>query len=63
MKLWNQFLRQYRSQDWDQAELTLMNLQRLAPKYLYEKYAAAIADHRKEPPGANWDGVTVFKTK
>lgn len=63
LKLWNQFLRQYRAQDWDQAELTLMNLQRMAPKYLYEKYAEAIVVHRKEPPGENWDGVTVFKTK
>ena len=63
LKLWNQFLRQYRAQDWDQAELTLMNLQRMAPKYLYEKYAEAIVTHRKEPPGENWDGVTVFKTK
>ena len=63
LKLWHQFLRQYRAQDWDQAELTLMNLQRMAPKYLYEKYAEAITAHRKEPPGDNWDGVTVFKTK
>jgi adenylate cyclase len=63
LKLWGQFLRQYRGQDWDQAELTLMNLQRLAPKYLYEKYAEAIVGHRKEPPGENWDGVTTFKTK
>ena len=63
LKLWNQFLRQYRSQDWDQAELTLMNLQRMAPRYLYEKYAEALVIHRKEPPGPGWDGVTVFKTK
>lgn len=63
LKLWNQFLRQYRAQEWEQAELTLMNLQRMAPKYLYEKYAEAIVTHRKEPPGDNWDGVTVFKTK
>lgn len=63
LKLWNQFLRLYRAQDWDQAELTLMNLQRMAPRYLYEKYAEAVAAHRKEPPGDNWDGVTVFKTK
>lgn len=63
LKLWNQFLRQYRSQDWDQAELSLMNLQRMAPRYLYEKYAEAVAAYRAAPPGADWDGVTVFKTK
>ena len=62
-KLWNQALRFYRSCDWDQAELTLMNLQRLAPKYLYELYAERIAYYRKNPPGENWDGVTTFETK
>lgn len=63
LELWQQFLQQYRSQDWSQAEQTLADLQRMAPKYLYEKYAAAIADYRMNPPGENWDGVTVFKTK
>jgi adenylate cyclase len=62
-KLWNQALRFYRSCDWDQAELTLMNLQRLAPKYLYELYVERIAHLRKNPPGDNWDGVTTFETK
>jgi adenylate cyclase len=62
-KLWNQALRFYRSCDWDQAELTLMNLQRLAPKYLYELYMERVAHLRKNPPGDNWDGVTTFETK
>lgn len=62
-RLWNQALRFYRSCDWDQAELTLMNLQRLAPKYLYELYVERIAHYRKNPPGDNWDGVTTFETK
>ena len=62
-KLWNQALRYYRACDWDQAELTLMNLQRIAPKYLYELYIERIAYYRKNPPGDNWDGVTTFETK
>ena len=62
-KLWNQALRHYRACDWDQAELALMNLQRLAPKYLYELYMELIAFYRKNPPGDNWDGVTTFETK
>jgi adenylate cyclase len=62
-KLWNQALRAYRSQDWDQAELTLMNLQRMAPKYLYELYTERVARYRKDPPGRDWDGVTTFETK
>ncbi|MBL3278649.1 adenylate/guanylate cyclase domain-containing protein, partial [Klebsiella pneumoniae] len=34
LKLWNQALRQFRAQECDQAELTLFNLQRLAPDCL-----------------------------
>jgi adenylate cyclase len=60
---WRHFLCLYRAQNWDQAEQILMELQRMAPCYLYDKYAEAIASHRNAPPGENWDGVTVFKTK
>ena len=63
IKLWNQALRSYRAQDWDQAELTLMNLQRMKPRYLYDLYVKRVEHLRKEPPGENWDGVTVFETK
>ena len=35
LKLWSQALRAYRAQDWDQAELALLNLSRLAPQPLY----------------------------
>ncbi|CAB1368576.1 CHASE2 domain-containing protein [Denitratisoma oestradiolicum] len=63
LKLWNQALRAYRSQDWDQAELTLMNLSRISQRYLYELYMQRIAHYRKEPPDADWDGVWKFETK
>ena len=63
LKLWNQALRQYRAQDWDQAELTLMNLNRMHPHYLFELYAKRIEHLRQEPPGEGWDGVTTFETK
>lgn len=63
IKLWNQALRAYRTQDWDQAELTLMNLQRIKPRYLYDLYVKRVEHLRKEPPGENWDGVTIFETK
>jgi adenylate cyclase len=63
IKLWNQALRAYRAQDWDQAELTLMNLQRIKPRYLYDLYVKRVEHLRKEPPGENWDGVTIFETK
>ncbi len=63
IKLWNQALRLYRAQDWDQAEVTLMNLQRIKPRYLYDLYIKRVEHLRKEPPGENWDGVTIFETK
>ncbi|MCX7156410.1 MAG: adenylate/guanylate cyclase domain-containing protein [Rhodocyclales bacterium] len=63
IKLWNQALRAYRAQDWDKSEVTLMNLQRIKPRYLYDLYVKRVEHLRKEPPGENWDGVTVFETK
>jgi len=62
-RLWNQALRAYRAQDWDQAEVTLLNLSRSAPHYLYEVYQERIAHYRKEPPGEGWDGSWKFDTK
>jgi adenylate cyclase len=63
LKLWNQALQAYRSQDWDRAEMLLLNLIRNEPHYLYELYAKRINHCRQEPPGADWDGVTTFETK
>jgi adenylate cyclase len=63
LKLWNQALRLYRAQDWDQAELTLMNLNRFHQRYLYDLYTERIAHLRQDPPGEGWDGVTKFETK
>ena len=63
IKLWNQALRAYRAQDWDNAEVTLMNLQRIKPRYLYDLYVKRVEHLRKEPPGESWDGVTIFETK
>jgi len=64
LKIWNQFLKQYRAQDWDQAELSLLNLRRMNPACeLYESYSDEIVKHRKSPPGAGWDGVRKFEEK
>ena len=64
LKLWNQALRAYRAQDWDQTDIQLLNLQRLAPgSYLFEVYAERVAHYRKDPPGQDWDGVWKFETK
>ena len=64
MKLWNQALRYYRAQDWDQAEVTLLNLSRMAPgRGLYGKYMERVAQLRREPPEPGWNGVWKFETK
>lgn len=64
VELWKQALRLYRAQEWDRAELTLLNLSRLhQPRYLYDLYVKRIEHLRQAPPGDGWDGVTTFETK
>lgn len=64
LKLWNQALRHYRAQEWDQAEVALLNLSRMAPERgLYGKYMERVALLRKEPPEPDWKGVWKFETK
>ncbi|MFA5826690.1 MAG: adenylate/guanylate cyclase domain-containing protein, partial [Gallionellaceae bacterium] len=64
MKLFQQTLRSYHKQEWEQAELQLFNLQKMSPQAkLYQVYAERVVYFRNNPPGADWDGVFVFKTK
>ncbi len=64
LRLWNQTLRAYRSQQWDQCDVNLLNLQRMnASCELYRAYAERVADKRRNPPPPEWDGVTVFDEK
>ncbi len=65
IKLYAQFLRLYRAQDWDQAELQLFNLQKqVAGHLLYSHtFVERIAYLRANPPGKDWDGAFTFKTK
>jgi adenylate cyclase len=64
LELFAQALRHYRNQDWDLAELQLLNLQQLEPDCaLYGVYLARIAHFRKNPPPADWQGVFDFDTK
>ena len=52
VKLWNQALRYYRQQDWDAAELQLINLLRQSPGcYLYQLYAKRVAHCRANLTG------------
>jgi adenylate cyclase len=64
LKLFGQALRLYRAQDWDRAELQLINLQQRHPEvHLYSVYLERIAQLRARPPGGGWDGAWNFETK
>lgn len=64
LRLWGQFLRHYRAQEWDPAEVALLNLQRVNKDCeLYRIYAERVAEYRRTPPGPDWDGVTRFESK
>lgn len=64
LKLFQQALKLYRAQNWDLAEIQLLNLQQAAPERLvYPLYLERIAYFRDHPPGTEWDGVFVFHTK
>jgi adenylate cyclase len=64
LKIWNQALRAYRAQQWDQVEVHLLNLQRMSPSCgLYQMYAERVGQMRRNPPPAGWDGVTAFDEK
>jgi adenylate cyclase len=64
LRLWNQTLRAYRSQQWDQADVNLINLQRMNPRCgLYTVFGEFVAEKRRQPPPPGWDGVTVFDEK
>jgi adenylate cyclase len=63
LKLWNQALGAYRAQDWDQADVLLLNLTRIHQRYLYQLYGERIVHYRTDPPGEGWDGSWKFDTK
>jgi adenylate cyclase len=64
LKTWGYFLKAYRAQNWDQADVQLINLLRLNPKkYLYQLYSERVASMRLLPFDSEWDGATNFETK
>ena len=64
LKLWHQTLRQYRAQQWDIAEMSLLNLQRMnANCALYVLYEKRVAEKRRASLPPDWDGVTAFDEK
>ncbi len=64
LKTWATFLRAYKAQNWDQAEVLLINLMRMnAKKFLYQLYADRVASMRLLPFDPEWDGATNHLTK
>jgi adenylate cyclase len=64
LALWHQALKQYRGQEWDMAELQLINLQRMYPEAaLYREFAQRVAWLRANPPGKGWDGTWIAESK
>jgi len=64
LKTWGNFIKAYRSQNWDQADVLLINLMRInAKKYLYQLYSERVASMRLLPFDPEWDGATNFETK
>ncbi len=64
LKIFHEMRRWYRQKNWEQAELQLLNLQRMFPHTeLYKIYVERIQSLRKNPPPHDWDGVTIFEYK
>jgi adenylate cyclase len=64
LKTWSGFVKAYRAQNWDQADVLLLNLMRMNPKkFLYQLYSERVASMRLLPFDPEWDGATNFETK
>ncbi len=64
VKIWGNFIKAYRAQNWDQADVLLINLLRMnAKKYLYQLYSERVGSMRLLPFDPDWDGATNFETK
>jgi adenylate cyclase len=57
----------YRARNWEEAEQALVQNEEAAAQHglaqLYARYRASIRRCRAQPPGEDWDGVTVAETK
>ncbi len=59
------FLGAFRAQDWAAARSRIGECRALAPELgeLYESYLGRVAELERRPPGADWQGVLVAKSK
>ena len=64
LRLYDEALKHYRNQNWDLAEMQLINLQKLEPqRAVYDLYIKRIAHFRETPPADHWDGVFNYDSK
>jgi adenylate cyclase len=64
LRLYREALRMYRAREWDTAEMNFLNLARSSRSAaLYKVYVERIEQFRRQPPGADWDGVYTHSTK
>jgi len=64
LTLFQRVLKLYRAQNWDLAELQLINLRKMAPTaHLYQLFLERIKKLRTNPPKPGWTGVWVYETK
>ncbi len=62
--LWENFLMQYRSQNWALCERHIAQLvERVPGKRLYQLYAQRVAGLRAQAVSPDWDGITNFENK
>jgi adenylate cyclase len=63
-QLFEKALRYYREQKWDEAVKVLNELLLVDPDcFLFKLYLERVEIFQQDPPGADWDGVFIYKTK
>ena len=64
LERYHQALAHYRAREWQPADEALASLASAAPHCpLYALYRRRIADFRRAPPPADWQGIEVFSEK
>jgi adenylate cyclase len=63
-RLFENALRYYREQNWEEAEKILKELLTIEPdSFLFRLYLDRVEIFKQDPPESDWDGVFVYKTK
>ncbi|MDP8263534.1 MAG: adenylate/guanylate cyclase domain-containing protein [Candidatus Ancaeobacter aquaticus] len=64
LKIYHEGLEAYRQREWDKASTIFKDGLRLSPHdSVAQLYVQRIEDSKKQPPGDDWDGVSVLQSK